>query len=96
MLGKKYNPSFFYPLISVSIVFILFTSTLDVYGGPSSSQSALEQNRISGSKQGVYLLERLNVVLYFLKLTSFFFYHIMDFIAFIFAATKAQEFSPGQ
>ena len=26
----------------------------------------------------------------FLKLTSFF-YHIMDFIAFIFAATKAQE-----
>ena len=31
----------------------------------------MEQNRFSGSKQGVYLLERLNVVLYFLKLTSF-------------------------
>ncbi|RVW78795.1 Nuclear pore complex protein NUP1 [Vitis vinifera] len=37
------------------------TSTLDVYGGPSSSQSASEQNRFSGSKQG--LLKRRSSVL---------------------------------
>lgn len=37
------------------------TSTLDAYGGSSSSQSASEQNRFSGSKQG--LLKRRSSVL---------------------------------
>ena len=46
---------------------LLCLSVRDVYGGPSSSQSALEQNRIYGSKKEIHHHH----------------YHIMDFIAFI-------------
>ena len=47
-----------------------------------------------GLNKGYTCFERLNVVLYFLKLTSFFI--TLWILLLLFAATKAQEFSPGQ